>query len=158
MSVAPNHALCDPVRIELLGEPRGKGRPRFVRATGHAYNDPRTRSYESRLRVAAQDAMGSRKPIEGGLRVDVLAAMSIPMSWPKNKRAAAALGFIRPEKKPDIDNIMKILDSLNEVVWRDDSQIVEATICKRYGDRPSLRIIVREIAVGASRQEQVADV
>lgn len=39
-----------------------------------------------------------------------------------------------------------MMDSLNEVVWKDDAQVVEATISKRYSDIPSLKITVREIA------------
>lgn len=133
---------CDQVRIELYGEPRGKGRPRFVRKTGVAFTPAATRSYESHLRLAAQDAMGARKPIEGAVRVDVSAALPIPPSWTSSKRAGAAIGLIRPTKKPDADNLLKILDALNEVVWRDDAQIVEATICKSYSDKPALKIIV----------------
>ncbi len=136
----------NPIVITLRGEPKGKGRPRFVRATGKAFTPAATRSYESHLRLAAQEAMGARKPIEGPISVDVVALMPIPKSWSRSKRAEAALQLHRPTKKPDADNLMKVLDSLNEVVWRDDAQVVEAKISKRYSDIPSLKITVREIA------------
>ena len=38
------------IRIELLGKPLPKGRPRVVK--GRAYTDPVTRAYESKLRMA----------------------------------------------------------------------------------------------------------
>ena len=38
------------IRIELLGKPLPKGRPRVV--NGRAYTDPKTRAYESKLRMA----------------------------------------------------------------------------------------------------------
>ena len=38
------------IRIELLGKPLPKGRPRVV--NGRAYTDPVTRAYESKLRMA----------------------------------------------------------------------------------------------------------
>ena len=38
------------IRIELLGKPLPKGRPRVVK--GRAYTDPKTRAYESKLRMA----------------------------------------------------------------------------------------------------------
>jgi Holliday junction resolvase RusA-like endonuclease len=49
-------------------------------------------------------------------------------------------GTFLPQVKPDADNLMKTVDSLNEVVFRDDKQITDATISKRYSDRPRLRI------------------
>ncbi|WP_460268332.1 RusA family crossover junction endodeoxyribonuclease [Clostridium sp. CTA-17] len=39
----------------------------------------------------------------------------------------------KPTKKPDVDNIAKIiLDSLNGVAYKDDSQIVDLRIIKSY--------------------------
>lgn len=39
----------------------------------------------------------------------------------------------RPTKAPDLDKLMRSVgDALNGVVWRDDSQVCEATIRKRY--------------------------
>ena len=42
----------------------------------------------------------------------------------------------------DLDNILKMLDGLNGIVWGDDSQITDAVVRKRYSDRPRLEIIV----------------
>lgn len=137
--------MPDSIRIELCGEPKGKGRPRFVCATGHAFTPAKTRSYESYLRLAAQDAMGNRSPIEGPVRVELLANMPIPKSWSKTKQAEAELNLIYPTKRPDVDNLMKMLDSFNEVVWRDDAQIVDATLRKRYSNKPSLIILINEV-------------
>ena len=42
-------------------------------------------------------------------------------------------GLEKPRKKPDADNIAKIiLDSLNGVAYKDDSQIVDIRIIKKY--------------------------
>lgn len=138
----------EPIRIVLRGAPQGKGRPRFVRATGHAYTPAKTRSYESDLRLAAQDAMGMRSPIDGPVRVDICASLPIPKSWARAKRASAVSNTIRPTGRPDADNYLKACaDALNNVVWRDDSQVVEATVIKRYSDVPALEVIVRELGV-----------
>lgn len=131
--------------IELPGEPCGKGRPRFSRRTGHAYTPAKTRSYESMLQGAAIDAMKGRGMFEGALAVTVEAYFSVPPSWSKSKRAAALLNLTRPTKRPDADNIMKLLDSFNAVVWRDDAQIVEGTAIKLYSDRPRMVVKVMEI-------------
>jgi Holliday junction resolvase RusA-like endonuclease len=39
--------------------------------------------------------------------------------------------------KPDWDNVGKIIsDALNEVAYKDDSQIYQCTVAKMYSDRP----------------------
>lgn len=134
------------ITIELPGVPQGKGRPRFVRATGAAYTPAKTRSYESMLQGAAIDVMRGTAPLDGPLHVTVEAHFPVPASWSKAKQAAALLGVTRPTKKPDADNLMKVLDSLNAVVWVDDAQIVEGTIIKLYSDRPRLVVKVGRLA------------
>jgi Holliday junction resolvase RusA-like endonuclease len=144
--------------IELAGEPRGKGRPRFARRTGHAYTPAKTASFEACLKHEATLVMAGRPPLEGALRVRVLACFGIPQSWSAKKRIAAITGAIRPAKRPDLDNVCKMLDALNEVVWRDDAQVVEAWIEKYYTDRPRLRIEVNFAASsGASPASSDAD-
>lgn len=88
--------------------------------------------------------MGQRSPIEGPVEIDIIARFPVPQSWPKSKRAAALLGISKPTVKPDIDNLAKVVDALNNVVFIDDKQIITATISKRYHERPSLVIEVRE--------------
>lgn len=131
----------DDIVIELPGIPRGKGRPRFSRRSGHAYTPEKTRSYESLLQGAAIEVMKKRKPLDGPLLVKVEAYFPVPASWSRPRRAAALLGLSRPVTRPDADNLMKMLDSFNAVVWRDDSQVVEGIVCKHYSEQP--RLVVR---------------
>jgi Holliday junction resolvase RusA-like endonuclease len=139
--------MADSVVIDLLGEPRGKGRPRFVRRTGHAFTPEKTASYEACLRHEAALVMAGRPPLEDALRVSVLAYFGIPASWSAKKRAAALAGLVRPTKRPDWENVAKMLDALNGVVWRDDAQVVSGLIEKHYSDRPRLRVeVAREAA------------
>lgn len=136
--------------LELPGSPRGKGRPRFriigsgMKQFTSAYTDSDTRKYEDQLRAIAALEMGRREPFDFPLSVKVEALMPIPGSWSTKKRALAADGSIAPTTKPDADNILKNLDALNKVVWRDDSIIVNLLIIKKYGLTPKLRIEVRE--------------
>lgn len=142
--------MSDIITIRLAGLPKGKGRPRFVRATGAAFTPAATRSYESHLRMAAQDVMGGRAPVEGALKVCVFASFPIPASWPKKRRQAALAGTARPTSKPDADNLLKILDALNQVVWRDDSQIVDGFVRKLYSETPELVVTVEVISEPAA--------
>lgn len=134
--------MSDAISITLAGEPRGKGRPRFVRASGRTFTPPETRSYEAALRYAAQDVMAERTLLDGPLKVAVWAFLGIPASWSRKRSAAALAGREAPTKKPDADNLIKTLDALNGVVWRDDAQIVTAFIEKRWSDRPRLVVNV----------------
>jgi Holliday junction resolvase RusA-like endonuclease len=132
------------ITIELAGDPVGKGRPRFSKKSGTVYTPLKTARYESRLAWAAQSIMKGRPLLEGPLSVFVRAFMTIPSSRPKKWRSAAADGAIHPTKKPDIDNIAKMMDALNKVVWIDDCQIVSLTVAKVYSDRPRLEIRIEE--------------
>ena len=58
------------------------------------------------------------------LRVRILAKFPIPESWSKKNKEKALKGEIMPNKKPDLDNIAKIiLDGLNGVAYTDDKQV-----------------------------------
>lgn len=129
--------------IQLPGPPCGKGRPRFSRKTGHAYTPEKTRSYESMLQGAAITAMNGTPMFEGPVAITVTAYFPVPASWPKRKRWEALSGKSRPAKRPDADNLLKAVDSLNSVVFRDDAQIVDARITKHYSDQPRLEVRVR---------------
>ena len=141
----------DTVCVSLYGEPRGKGRPRFVRATGRVYTDAETVRYEEALRAAGERSMEGRPPLEGALALKVVARFHIPRSWSGKRKALAATGDIRPTTKPDVDNIQKCVgDALQKVVFRDDVQIVLSSITKVYSDRPGLWIEVRPLSRGVA--------
>src|SRR5262249_6304210 len=120
--------------------------PRFVRRTGIAFTPEATRSYEAMLRHVAALAMGNRPPLDGALSVQVAAFFAVPQSWSAKKKSTAFAGELRPKKRPDLDNIAKILDGLNGVVFIDDAQVVTAVVEKFYSDRPRLRIEVKAAA------------
>jgi Holliday junction resolvase RusA-like endonuclease len=133
------------LNFSLDGAPMGKERVRFVKATGRTFTPERTVNYESRLALAAQQAMAGRPLLEGPLGLQLTAKMPIPASKPKRFQEAARRGAERPVKKPDWDNFGKILDALNLVVWHDDAQVVEGHVSKVYSDRPSLEVRVWQI-------------
>lgn len=139
--------MTEPVTIVVMGAPVGKGRPRFARG-GHAYTPDKTRSYEQSVAKTAKAEMGSRQPIDGPVQMYFRAVFEIPKSWTEKKRMDALLGVIRPTGKPDIDNLIKAMDALNGIVYRDDSQITEITGSKRYGPQAFVTVTVKPI-IGA---------
>lgn len=139
--------------FEMDGEPHHKARLRFKVivpkekwrapfATG--YPDPATVAYEQALRWVAAAAMKSMTPTEQPLALLVHVFKSIPASWSKKDRAAALAGGILPTGKPDWDNYGKITDALNGIAWKDDSQVCDGRVIKRYSDEPGLRVEIRE--------------
>ncbi len=139
---------AEAIIITMAGEPAGKGRPRFARATGRAYTPAKTRDYEAGLRYAAERVMAGKPPLTGPVVVDVVAGMPVPQSWSRKKQAQALAGIIRPTTRPDWENIGKMLDALNEIVWRDDAQVVDGRVRKVYREAPSLSIKVTPLEIG----------
>lgn len=130
------------IQFQIPGEPIGKGRPRFVRATGRAFTPQRTRTYEAVVKDYAERAMGGRPPFEGPLEVTIEASFLHPQSWSEKKKNRARW----KTSKPDADNILKICDSMNKVVWKDDAQVAVVKLAKFYASTASLRIRVEPLA------------
>ena len=136
--------------ITIPGKPRGKGRPRFSRATGRTYTDDATAVYENLVKTIWMTVAGKR--LDGELAVRIEAHYAIPTSKPKKIQAAMRDGSVRPTTKPDIDNVIKaVLDGLNGVAYADDSQVVELSASKCYSDDPRVVVIVKD---GKSAQER----
>ena len=132
------------MRFTVPGEPAGKGRPRMTRA-GHAYTPKETASYENLVKLEYQAQGGVRFGDGDMLRMDIHAFYSIPASDSKRKRKMKLEGAVRPTKKPDCDNVGKIIaDALNGIAYRDDAQIVEMHIEKYYAGEPRVEVTIME--------------
>jgi Holliday junction resolvase RusA-like endonuclease len=143
---------AESITITVAGEPVAKGRPRMTRR-GFTYTPAHTRKYEAHGRLAAQLAMDGRPPIEGPVRVELLAELPIPASWSNKKRARAITGDVLPIGCPDLDNFVKSAqDAINEIVIRDDSQIIEVSARKRYGVAPKLVMTVFPLGAACSNR------
>ena len=131
------------ITLTILGKPFGKQRPKFSRRGGFVktYTPKETISYENYVKTVAMETMSKNK-FDGWfekepLKVKVVAYYEIPSSWSKKKTLQALNKEILPTVKPDVDNCVKALfDALNEVLWQDDTQVVELSITKFYSDRP----------------------
>lgn len=131
------------------GKPQSKLRPRVVtnRYTGgkHAYTPEKTIAYENLIRWSYKEA-GGQYMGEKLLEVDIKAYYPIPKSSTKKQRMAIAQGEIRPQTKPDCDNIIKgVLDALNGVAYYDDKQVVCVSCNKYYSETGRLEITMKEL-------------
>lgn len=142
-----------PVQFVVPGDPVGKGRPRVSTIGGHArmFTPAKTASYEGLIALAGTEAMAGRQLIEGAVMVEMRIVMSVPRSMSKKKQCMALAGEVFPAKKPDMDNVVKaIFDGLNGVVWKDDVQVVDAIVRKRYGETPGVHVFIVEREGGAA--------
>ena len=128
----------------ITGEPRGKQRPRVTTRGGyaHAYTPTETTAYEKRIKYGYVMQGGSK--IDGAVRLEVWAFMQIPKS--ASKKHAAELEGTPCTKKPDADNILKIvMDALQGTAYCDDKQITEAVIHKSSWPEGKLVIDIQEV-------------
>ena len=134
---------CD---FESEGKPVGKGRPRFRRVGNfvQTYTPTATADYEKLVRLRFQNSDGAitDKPV----RVGITAFFVPPKSTRKRDRIEMLANRILPEKKPDCDNIAKIiLDALNKIAYIDDSQVIELVVKKRYSAEAKVIVHIEEI-------------
>lgn len=117
--------------IVVEGKIKGKQRPRFNTKTGRAFTPKDTVSYENLIRRCYKEQSGAY--LEGAIKADIYAYYKIPKSYTKKRIQAIREGKEYPCKKPDVDNIAKIiLDALNNVAYDDDVQIIKVTLTKKW--------------------------
>lgn len=131
------------------GKPQGKQRPRFSRRSGVVYTPAKTAKYEKAIAKAYTDSGGKCIPADCYVSVTVCAFFPVPKSYSKKKREDCLERRLRPDKKPDMDNILKVvLDGLNRVAYEDDKQVVELIGRKYYTESDGyLWVSVREVKV-----------
>lgn len=135
------------IELTIPGQPIGKQRPRIAHTRSRAfmYEPTKTMNYEIYVKELFIIKYPDFKPIEGPVRMTLMAFVKIPKASIK-KTEAMESGEIRPTKKPDASNILKVVeDALNNLAYQDDKQIVEARIGKRYSSQPRIELTIEEV-------------
>ena len=131
--------------IEIDETITGKQRPRMNTYTGRAYTPTKTKNYEYLVKQTFLNKYPDFKPIEGRVTMTIIAYFDIPKSTSKKKEAEMLCGGISPTKKPDWDNIGKIVsNALNKFAYKDDSQITDVRIFKKYSTIPKVVVKISE--------------
>lgn len=137
------------IKITIPGKPMGKQRPKFSSRGKFvkAITPEQTVNYETLVSMIYIEKYGnvmfeSEEPLEM-----IINAYFQPPSNTSNKKMKQMLsGEIRPTKKPDFDNIAKIIgDALNAKAYPDDKQIVDACIHKYYAEAPKVEVIIKSL-------------
>lgn len=118
-------------KFEFDIDPVAKGRPRLGRFG--VFTPDKTRNAEANLRWLMSKSW-KRKPIELPIALTVVFNFLRPKSVPYTKRAYHTV-------KPDCSNLLKLVeDAGNGILWRDDSQIINLSIIKAYGERGKITL------------------
>lgn len=135
------------INFEVEGKPFGKQRPRVIHRGGfsRAYTPPETVAYEKKVKNSYENIAKNiqmNKPIEA----NIIGIFPVPKSISNKKRNYLINNKIHHISKPDCDNIAKsILDALNGVAYKDDSQICKLSVEKYYGKVPKVIVSLKEI-------------
>ena len=135
------------ITFKVDGDPVGKQRARYAKRGNfvQTYTPDKTRNYESSIKEAAIQAMGSNEILETPVNLYLYIRAPIPKSLPKKRLEACLNGSEKPIKKPDASNVLKsVEDAMNGVVYKDDSQIVNIHVTKVYSSVPGVDICVKE--------------
>lgn len=131
--------------FEVPGKVIGKGRPRLNSYTGAVYTPTRTKDYESLVEQYFLLKYPRFKALEGRIKVNIIAYFAIPKTTKKSDINKMLENNISPTKKPDIDNIVKVvLDSMNKFAFKDDNQITKLEVEKKYAQEDKVYVKIEE--------------
>ena len=131
--------------FEVPGQIKGKERPRVNMYTGNVYTPGNTKEYEMLVAQYFKLKYPRAKALEGRIKVNIIAYFEILKSTSKLKAEEMLENKISPTKKPDIDNIVKVvLDALNKLAFIDDNRVTKIEVEKRYSKNPKVYIKIEE--------------
>jgi Holliday junction resolvase RusA-like endonuclease len=136
------------VKFTIMGPPKGKGRPRFQRIGNYTKvsTPPDTVNYENLVKIEYEMQCDRYYFDTKELGIKITSYYPIAKSTSKKKKEKMLNGEINPTKKPDCDNVLKIIaDSLNQIAYHDDAQIIEATIVKKFAEVPKTEVEIYDL-------------
>lgn len=138
------------VSFYVPGKPQGKARARTVhnKALGHSisYTPESDLLYENLIKTLYMQAAGGVRFEKGTpVTLRIVARFEPPKSASKKRQQQMLSGELPPLKKPDIDNIVKVVaDALNGAAYHDDTQIIFTVAKKAYSAVEGLDVTVEE--------------
>ena len=129
------------LKFTVPGQPQGKARARTFyngkMGRMQSITPEKTVLYENLIK-ACYEKESEQALFEGffndePVRMSIEAVFDIPKSKSRKVKEQMRNRVILPTRKPDADNIAKVVcDALNGVAYRDDTQVCSLTVAKRY--------------------------
>ena len=126
------------MHFEVIGKPQGKARARTFynpKLGKHQSITPEnTVLYENLIKTSYLAAENRKTFFDGEpIEMYITAYFPVPKSTTKKDRERIRNKELFPMKKPDIDNIVKVIcDALNGIAYHDDKQVVKLEVRKLY--------------------------
>lgn len=147
--------------FDVGGDPKPEPRPRSAGGRRGVYVPRSAHEWKRAVRSACAIALMFSNPVTdraGPFRLEMAFRFSRPKSHYRTGRHS---GSLRPAKRsaahlttPDVDNLAKaVADALGAwegeaLVYRDDSQVIEWALSKRYvepGETPGCAVVIEEL-------------
>lgn len=137
------------IKFMIPGEPRGKQRHRYraiwAKHVIQEYTPSETVAYE-KLVAASYWKAKDAEVHHGAVGIHIDAYFGIPKSATKKEREEMLDGTRPCTKKPDIDNIEKIVeDGLKKAGYDDDRQVVFSCVHKEWAEIPRVEVELWEV-------------
>lgn len=135
-------------KIIITGKPFAKQRPRFSRSGNFVktYTPKETVEYENLIKLCFAQQVNGWEATKNPVRMLIKSYFPIPKSTPKYKQKLMINEDYPHVKKPDWDNIGKIVtDALNQIAYYDDNQVFETTVKKYYSQNPRVEVFAEVI-------------
>lgn len=143
IDAATEAVVYSEIKCTYYGEPKAQPRARFSSKLNGFFDN------SGSLRQFIIDQVINKlprgfKPHSDIIEFKVRFYLQTPKSYSKKDTILAELGVIRPIKKPDIDNLDKLLyDALTKILYTDDACIVTSNTAKYYSCKPRAEIEIR---------------
>lgn len=153
------------IKFVIPGEPFGKlnQRPTMIGGHARAYSPKENNMYMDRIiGIINRDHVFDKDliyPKDTPVQITIIAFFKIPDShfkhykrenvWRYDQEGQMMIeGRIRPTKKPDLDNISKVIcDGVSHQgrIWNDDCQVVMELHMKYYDVNPRVEVTIEEL-------------
>ena len=120
------------ILLTIPGQPVPKGRPRFARRGRSVVTYTPQATADAEAWVAECLRRLEVAPLEGPVRLDVVFILRRP---DRLKPARHPAGLVCAPKRPDVDNLRKLLMDGLSAAWGDDAQVVDGRAVKVYAER-----------------------
>lgn len=111
-------------------------------------NAKKLRTWRECVANAGVNAMQGRDPLRNVKVIMVFNVGERPKSYFTSKGKPSSKWRMYPNKKPDVDKLIRaVLDSLTGVCFADDAEVVQVCALKRFGN-PGVWIKIQEVQPG----------
>ena len=110
--------------------------------------NPNVKSYRRDVADSARIAVGEPKLITALRMIFIFVRVRPKFHYGTGKNAGVLKDSAPryPTTKPDSTKLTRSTeDALTGILWKDDPQVVDQIICKRYGEVPGVHVIVEEM-------------